>query len=226
METAHRTPSRDFAERCDGALGAGGALTRLWPLVSRSGLPRWFQGYAQLEARATEIRTYQVQVVHGLLQTEDYARAVLQPARPGNLDRLTAARMERQELLTCARPPRLWMVLDEAALRRTIGSPDAMRGQLLRLLEYRESPAVVIQVLPNSAGTHAGLNGSMNLLSFDDSPTVAYAEGYGGGQTLTDSDEVRRCGMKYDLVRAAALSPDDSAELIAEVVEELDEQRG
>jgi hypothetical protein len=112
-----RTPSRDFAERCDSALGADGALTRLWPLVSRSGLPTWFQNYAELEAKATQIRTYQAQVVHGLLQTEDYARAVLRPARPSNLDQLTAARMERQEILNRTDPPWFWMVLDEAALR-------------------------------------------------------------------------------------------------------------
>lgn len=225
VETAVRNPGRDFAERCDGALGADGALTRLWPLVSRSGLPRWFQNYAELEAKATEIRTYQVQVVHGLLQTADYAREVLRPARPEDLEGLTEARMERQEILARETPPRLWMVLDEAALRRTIGDAEVMRTQLARLLDYRDAPGIVVQVLPNSEGAHAGLNGSFNLLSFDDSPDVAYAEGYGGSQTLTDPDEVQLCDLKYDLLRAAALSPDESAELIARVLEELDEHR-
>ncbi|MGW8379947.1 helix-turn-helix transcriptional regulator [Streptomyces sp. ODS28] len=225
VETAQRTPSLDFAKRCDGALGADGVLIRLWPLVSRAGLPRWFQGYAELEAKATEIRTYQVQVVHGLLQTEEYAREVLRPARPVDLDGLTRARMDRQQALTGERALRFWMVLDEAALCRTVGKPSVMRAQLARLLEYRESPQVVIQVLPNSAGAHAGFNGSVTLMSFDDSLDIAYAEGYGGGQTLSQPDEVQRCGVKYDLVRAAALSPDDSAELIAQVMEELDEQR-
>ncbi|EST39336.1 hypothetical protein N566_02480 [Streptomycetaceae bacterium MP113-05] len=225
VEIAKRSPSRDFTERCDGALGADGTLTRLWPLVSRSGLPGWFQDYAGLEARATEIRTYQAQVVHGLLQTENYARAVLRPARPTDLDGLTEARMKRQEILTRTNPPRLWMALDEAALRRAVGGPDVMRTQLRRLLDYRETPRVVVQVLPFDAGAHAGLNGSFNMLSFGDSPDVAYSEGYAGGQTLTEASDVELCQVQYDLVRAAALSPDDSAELIAQVLEELDEQR-
>lgn len=224
VEIAKRSPSRDFAERCDGALGGDGVLTRLWPLVSRSGLPGWFQDYAGLEARAVEIRTYQAQVVHGLLQTEDYARAVLRPARPEDLDGLTDARMKRQEILTRDDPPRLWMVLDEAALRRGVGGRDVMRSQLRRLLDYRETPRVVVQVMPFGAGAHAGLNGSFTLLSFDDSPELAYSEGYGRGQILTEPSEVERAGVKYDLLRAAALSPDDSAELIAQVLEEVDEQ--
>jgi transcriptional regulator with XRE-family HTH domain len=224
IETASRTPSRDFTERCDGALGAEGALTRLWPLVSRSGLPRWFQGYAELEARAVEVRTYQAQVVHGLLQTEAYARAVLRPARPADLDRLTAARMERQQVLAQSEAPRLWMVLDEAVLRRTVGGAEVMRTQLGRLLELRESPRAVVQVLPYSAGAHAGLNGSFTLFSFADSPDIAYSEGYGGVQTLTETKEVADCVLQYDLVRAAALSPDDSAEFISQVMEDLDGQ--
>lgn len=225
VEVAKRSPSRDFAERCDGALGGEGVLTRLWPLVSRSGLPGWFQDYAELEARATEIRTYQAQVVHGLLQTEAYARAVLRPARPGDLDGLTDARMKRQDILARTCPPRFWMVLDEAALRRGVGGPEAMRTQLHRLLDYRDAPRTVVQVLPFSAGAHAGLNGSLNLLSFEDSPEVAYSEGHSGGRMLTETGDVELCGVKYDLLRAAALSPDDSAELIAQVLEELDEQR-
>lgn len=225
VETAERNPGLDFTERCDGALGAEGALVRLWPLVNKSGLPRWFQGYAELEARAVELRTYQAQVVHGLLQTEDYARAVLRPSRPADLDRLTAARMERQGMWTRAEPPRLWMVLDEAVLRRTVGGTQVMRPQLQVLLEHRQSARIIIQVLPYSTGAHAGLNGSFTLFSFGDSPDIAYSEGYGGAQSLTETSEVAECTLKYDLVRAAALSPDDSAELIAQILEDLDEQR-
>lgn len=224
IETAKRTPSRDFTERCDGALGAEGALVRLWPLVSRSGLPSWFQEYAELEAKAVEIRTYQAQVVHGLLQTEDYARAVLRPARPANLDQLASARMERQEILNRAEPPLLWMVLDEAVVRRPVAGPQVMRTQLARLLDHRESSRVVIQVLPYSAGAHALLNGSLTLLAFDDGPDVGYSEGYGGGQIVSDPGEVQVCSVKYDLLRAAALSPDASADVIAQVMEDCDEQ--
>ncbi|MDT0377817.1 helix-turn-helix transcriptional regulator [Streptomyces sp. DSM 42041] len=226
VEMAKRPPSRDFADRCDGALGGAGVLTRLWPLVIRSGLPSWFQDYAELEARAVDIRTYQAQVVHGLLQTEEYARAVLRPARPGDLDGLTEARMKRQEILRGANPPRLWMVLDEAALRRPVGGPEVMRTQLRRLLDHRESPRVVVQVLPYSAGAHASLNGSLTLLDFEEGPELAYNEGHSGGRYLTEPSTVEHCGLKYDLLRAAALSPDDSADFIVQVLEELYGQRG
>lgn len=225
VEVAKRCPSRDFAVRCDAALGGEGTLTRLWPLVSRSGLPSWFRDYAGLEAKAVEIRTYQAQVVHGLLQTEDYARAVLRPARPEDLDGLTEARMKRQDILMRPCPPRLWMVLDEAALRRVVGGADVMRAQLLRLLAYREAPNVVVQVMPYSEGAHAGLNGSVTLMSFEELPDASYSEGYAGAQIVTSPNDVKVCEVQYDLVRAAALSPDASAALIAEILEELDGHR-
>jgi hypothetical protein len=99
-----------------------------------------------------------------------------------------------------------------------------MRTQLQRLLAYQSSSQVAVRVLPFSAGAHAGLNGSLNLLSFGEGPDVAYSEGYGSGRILTDSREIRLCSVQYDLLLAAAPSPDDSADLIAQVMEDPDEQ--
>jgi len=220
IETARKAPTREFTERVDAALGADGALLRIWPLVSRSALPGWFQPYAEMEAAATSIYTFQVQLVHGLLQTEDYARAVLGVLQQDRLDERITARMERQRTLEQASPPVVWMILDEAVLHRPIGSAAVMQGQLDRLLSYRANDSVHIQVLPYAAGSHAGLPGSFTILRFEDTADAAYNEGYDSGQTTVNPSEVKARSLRYDLLQAAALSPKDSAELIAGVMED------
>ncbi|KAF4407747.1 MULTISPECIES: helix-turn-helix transcriptional regulator [Streptomyces] len=221
VETARRSPSRDFAERVDAALGTDGALSRLWPLVNRDSHPAWFRGYVQLEKSATGIRSFQPQVVHGLLQTEGYARALLSTLKPDDLADRLAARLERQRILDQNKPPRLWVILDEAVLRRTVGGPDVQRGQLAHLVAMAARSRVVLQVLPFSAGAHPGVDGALTLLSFTDEQDVAYCEGYGSSQLIDSAPEVEECDFRYDLVRAAALSPDASVGMIVTVMEEL-----
>ncbi|MFE1782678.1 helix-turn-helix domain-containing protein [Streptomyces sp. NPDC059506] len=225
IETARKPPTREFTERADAGLGAEGALLRLWPLVSRSTLPPWFREYAELEASATTICTFQVQLVHGLLQTEEYARAVFSSYRPQNLEQKVTARMERQRILQRADPPVLWAVLDESVLRRPIGGPEVMYAQLARLLECLGHPMIHVQVLPASIGEHPGLLGSFNVLNFDDVPDITYSEDYEAGQVTINPQEVRELSLRYDLLRAIALSPQDSADLIASVMEDLHEQQ-
>jgi transcriptional regulator with XRE-family HTH domain len=224
VETARRAPSRDLAERCDAALGTDGTLVRLWPLLNRDRFPSWFHGYADLEATAAEIRTYQVQVVYGLLQTEEYARAVLGSGPPrvaSRVEEYVAARMERQRILARPTPPMLWVILDEGVLRRTIGGPDVMRAQLARLVEAAASPYIVLQVLPFTAGSQAGLSGSFNVLCFDDGPQSVWSEGPASGHFVHGADDVADCLLKYDLLRAASLAPEASIELILAAMEEL-----
>ncbi|MFD5115068.1 helix-turn-helix domain-containing protein [Streptomyces sp. NPDC058391] len=220
IETARKVPTRPFAERVDAALGTGGALSRLVPLVLRSQLPPWFQQYAEMEARATYISTFQMQLAYGLLQTEEYARAVLGADWPRNLDELVAARMERQRILQRENAPLIWVVLSEAVLYQEIGGREVMRNQLAHLLSYREAEWVQIQVLPFSAGAHAGLMGSFNLLRFDDDPDIAYTEGYETGHPSANPQDVKARSLRYDHLQAAALSVEESAELIARVLEE------
>ena len=221
IETAKRTPTRDFAERCDAVLGADGALIRLWPLINRALYPAWFRGYVELEAMATRILSFDVQVVPGLLQTEGYARAVLLAGRHPNIDELVAARLDRQRILAQQDSPLYWVVLDEGVLRRRVGGRDVMREQLKRLVELASSPRIVVQVLPYEAGAHAGVDGPLTILSFDESADSVYIEGIGSGQLITRPEEVARCHLIYDLVRAAALSPEVSAGMIAATMEEL-----
>lgn len=121
IETTKKVPTRDFSERVDAGLGTDGMFSRLVGLVLRSQLPSWFQPYAEMEARATFISTFQPQLVYGLIQTEGYARAILGARTDEDLDGRVAARMERQRVLERSRPPATWVVLGEAALHQEIG---------------------------------------------------------------------------------------------------------
>ncbi|WP_328762602.1 MULTISPECIES: helix-turn-helix domain-containing protein [unclassified Streptomyces] len=220
IETARKVPTRDFSERVDAALDTNGAFSRLVGLVLRSQLPHWFQAYAEMEAKATYISSYQAQLVYGLLQTEEYARAVLATGLPDNLDELVAARMERHRILARESPPMVWVVLDEAALHRPIGGRAVMRKQLNHLLGLRDSRWVQVQVLPYSVGEHASLIGSFNTLRFDDDPDLVYTEDLISGHMSANPDTVKEAALRYAHLQAAALSVEDSAALIARVMEE------
>ncbi|MFF9815907.1 helix-turn-helix domain-containing protein [Streptomyces sp. NPDC014006] len=220
IETTRKVPTRDFSERVDAALGTDGLFSRLIGLVLRSQLPTWFQPYAEMEAKATYISTYQAQLVYGLLQTEEYARAVLATGMPDDLEGMVAARMERQRILEREQPPLAWVVLDEAVLLRPIGGNDVMRRQLAHLLEFTRHRWVHIQVLPNSVGEHASLAGSFNALRFEDDPDIVYTEDLISGHMTASPETVREAVLRYARLQAAALPVEDSAALIARVMEE------
>ncbi|MFF1641149.1 helix-turn-helix domain-containing protein [Streptomyces sp. NPDC058246] len=220
IETARKLPTPEFSERVDAALGTGGLLSRLVELVMRSQVPAWFQQVAELEARAVEICTYQAHMVHGLLQTSAYARATLGALDQTDLDDRTAVRLARQRIFEKGEPPVLWMVLSEAVLYQEIGGPNTMRGQLAHLLSFESIPRINIQVLPFSAGAHAGLTGSYTLFRFASDPDIVYTESYGSGHPTANPDTVKDCSLRYDHLQAAALSLRDSAELIRRVMEE------
>ncbi|WP_274562707.1 helix-turn-helix domain-containing protein [Streptomyces spiramyceticus] len=220
VETAKKVPTRDFSERLDAALGTGGTFSRLVGLVLRSQLPHWFQPYAEMEAKATYISTYQAQLVYGLLQTEAYARAVLGARTGDNLDARTAARMERQRILDRDYPPLMWVVLSEAVLHQEIGGREVMRSQLIHLLSLQGREWVKVQILPFEVGAHAGLMGSFNILRFEDDPDLVYTEDFVQGHMTANPSAIREGSLRYDHLQAAALSVEDSAALIARVMEE------
>ncbi|MEG3626512.1 helix-turn-helix domain-containing protein [Streptomyces poriticola] len=220
IETTKKVPTRDFSERVDAALGTDGLFSRLIGLVLRSQLPTWFQPYAEMEAKAAYISTYQAQLVYGLLQTEEYARAVLDVEHRDNADEMVAARMERQRILGRDRPPALWVILDEAALLREICGQDVMRRQLAHLLNFTEAPWVQIQVLPLASGQHAGMMGTFTLLRFDTDPDLFYMDGYDRGRMTADPEVIKERSFGYARLQASALSPEDSARLITRVMEE------
>ncbi|MFC8141186.1 helix-turn-helix domain-containing protein [Streptomyces paradoxus] len=220
IETARKVPTPEFSERADAALGTDGMFSRLVELVLRSRLPAWFQQVAELEVRATDICSFQTHMVLGLLQTPGYARAVLGALDQTDLEDRTAVRLARQRVFEKGEPPVFWAVLSEAALRLEIGGPEVMREQLAHLLSFEDNPRANIQVLPLSVGAHAGLTGSFDLYHFAGDPTIVYTESYGSGHPTANPDTVKNCSLRYDHLRAAALSLKDSARLIRRVMEE------
>ncbi|WP_069769080.1 helix-turn-helix transcriptional regulator [Streptomyces sp. LUP30] len=220
VETARKVPTPEFSERVDAALGTGGLFSRLVELVLRSQLPAWFRQVAELQARATEIYSFEMGMVPGLLQTRAYTRAVLGAMDKANLDDRTAVRLARQRIFEKAEPPLFWVVLSEAALYQEIGGPEIMREQLAHLLAFRDDPRINIQVLPFSAGAHAGMTGSFDIYRFHSDPAIVYTEGYGSAHPSADPDTVKYCSLRYDHLQAAALSLKDTAELIRRLMEE------
>jgi transcriptional regulator with XRE-family HTH domain len=159
-------------------------------------LPRWFELYIGLEKAASVIRTYEVQFVHGLMQTEDYARAVILIANANasaeEVERRVSLRMQRQQLLTQPDAPELWAVLDEAALRRSPDGPDVMRAQLEHLLRLTDLPNVTLQIVPFDVGPHAAAGGPFTILRFPepDLPDVVYLEQLNSALYLDQPDDV------------------------------------
>ena len=188
-------------------------------------LPAAFETYVGLEAEAASLRTFQHHV-HGLLQTEEYARAMLRGAHLSDSDgveRLVALRMRRQDMLTKPNPIELWAVIDEAALHRRMGGTEVMRGQLRHLVEMAELPNVTLQVLPFAKGAHAGVIGAFTLIEFPD-PTdndVVYVDSPAGSIYLEKDKDLRRYTLVFDHLRAAALPPDESIPFIDAVTQTL-----
>ncbi|MET9353440.1 helix-turn-helix transcriptional regulator [Streptomyces sp. NPDC006617] len=226
IETARKLPTPEFSERVDAALGTGGLLSRLVTLVMRTQLPAWFQQMAELEARAVEICAFQTHMVHGLLQTDAYVWAVLGTFDPTDLDDRTAVRLARQRIFEKQNPPVFWSIVSEAALLQEIGGRETMRGQLAHLLSFEDNPRINVQVLPFSAGAHPGLTGSFSIFRFASDPAILYTERYGSGHPTANPESVKDCSLRYDHLRAAALSLKDSAALIRGVMEERYGEQG
>jgi transcriptional regulator with XRE-family HTH domain len=199
-----------------------------WWSIYDDVLPSGFDIYVGLEAEASGLRSYETDVVHGLLQTTEYAVAVLRELRPRDseeqIKRVVDLRMERQRLLDQDPPLDLWLILDEGAIRRNIGGPAVMRGQLEHLIEASRWSNVTLQILAFEAGAHAGLIGPFSILEFPEraDSDVAYTESVGGMIYLEKDREVRACAEAFDRMRASALSPAASVELIQQVSRGLD----
>jgi transcriptional regulator with XRE-family HTH domain len=190
-------------------------------------LPSWFEPYLGLEASATRIRTFDLQFVNGLVQTEAYARAVTmigsRRAAQAEVDRRVGVRMRRQELLTAANPPRVWAILDEAAIRRPVGGSEVMRGQLSRLIEVTRLPNVTLQVVPFRAGAHDGAGGSFTVLRFGepDVSDVVYIEQLTGAQYLEKRADVDHYLDVLNRLSATALSPAHTIGFLTEAIREM-----
>lgn len=224
VENAQRAPTWDFTKVIDPAVGADGMLLDLWHVLHKTGIAEWFRDYAELEAQATTISEYEPQVVTGLLQTEEYARTAILADKPeytkDEFDRDTAVRIARQAILGSEHLQNLWVILDEAVLRRPVGGKQIMREQLEKLLVMAGHSKVVIQVLPFSAGAHAGMTGPFSVLDVAGEESLAWSEARGSGRLIYEPDEAAKAQLAFNRLRANASSETDSFRLIASILEE------
>lgn len=227
FEMAERLPTRDTVTVLDEALGARGALVEIRDEMTKSPHPGWFQKLLEMERQATEIWQYEVQVMPGLLQTKDYARAVLEAApRPRvtrTVDEDLALRLERQTLLSGPDAPEFWFVIDEAVLLRSPEDSAVMRGQLEHLIEVAQLSNIILQVLPIARGLHAMMGGPATILKFGGfgSDDVVYVEPIGQGHLAYDPVTVRHLTRRFDILRSDALSAAETAQLIRTKLETL-----
>lgn len=225
FETAESMIPPDLPARLDAAFGTDGFFEKLYGLARKEIHPDKYRRRMELEARSRLIQEYAGQLVPGLVQTEDYARALFQThnprATPDEIEELVTARMSRQALFLADSPPDHSVILDAAVFRRSFGGPAVMRAQLARLADLTLTPTSVIQVLPFEHGGHALMGGSLALLTVDNGTQVAWEEGSSTGTLLEDQGDVTARQRAYDLLRACALSPSKTAAFIRSVMEAL-----
>jgi transcriptional regulator with XRE-family HTH domain len=225
VERGDRGASEDFAKSCDETFGTPGTFLRLWEDLQREIFPTWFAPIVPIQREAVKITGWELGAVPGLLQTEDYARALVRARRPHDdeeaVDRTVRARTERQGILSKPKPPMLWYVVHEGALRHVVGGPEVMGNQLDKLIKAAETPGVVVQVLPFTAREHAGIDGLLYLYERAGQPPVAYCETFGGARLIEDQQEVSDLATVMGMLRAAALSLWDSVALMRTIRRDL-----
>jgi transcriptional regulator with XRE-family HTH domain len=199
---------------------------RGWLQQYRSELPDVYSDYIGFEDEARSISSYQSLLIPGLLQTEDYARALLHGTLPyatdEEIENRVTARIARQALLDREDPPKLWAIIDEAAARRLVGGREVMRVQLEKLNEAAARPSVTLQVIPFDAGPHPGMDGAFVVLEFPNAAdqSIVYTESAAGGLFLEEDVEIRRYILVFEHLRAAALRPDKTTALLTAIAAE------
>ncbi|MDN3023365.1 helix-turn-helix transcriptional regulator [Streptomyces sp. S.PB5] len=225
VERGERAPKGQFVEIADERLGAQGALLAAARKLRVSRFPSWFEDYAELEARATAIYMYTTHVIPGLLQTEAYALATFEVHRPSledeEIETRLAARLDRQRVLERRPAPVVGFVLEEHILRRPLGGGQALKEQLGHILNIGRRRNVEIQVMRTGRQNHAGLDGPMILLEAEDPDRIAYVEGPHNGYFVSQQPELGQMFARYGILRAQALDPEESAQLISEVAGRL-----
>jgi transcriptional regulator with XRE-family HTH domain len=189
-------------------------------------LPQWFRTYVDLEQAASLIRTYEGQFVPGLLQIEDYVRAMVGGAleeSPEEAERRVALRMQRQAFMEQPGSPRLWAVVDEAALWRPVGGPKVMRAQIDRLIEATSMDNVTLQVLPFSAGAHPAMVGAFSILRFADAelPDVVYLEHLTNAAYLDKHEDVAQYLHVMEMICVSATQPRQTAAILTKIAKQL-----
>ena len=226
LEAGTRRMHLEYARQIDDILGTNGFFERNCKALAKSRYPNHFTEAAEAEAIATSIRHYLPLLIPGLLQTPAYAGALFRTYRPtvpdAEIEELVATRMERTHLLDDPTSPLLWVILDEATLRRPVGGPATMAGVLRHVADLAHRRRIIMQVLTFDAGTHAAMGGSLKLMEFADAPPLCFVEGLDMGKLLDDPATVARHALTFNLLQASALSPRESLALIESVAQDYE----
>jgi Domain of unknown function (DUF5753)/Helix-turn-helix domain len=221
VERGLRMPNAHFVSRSDECVRAGGLLVAAAAHLSRQRFLSWGQEYAESECRARTLMAYSTHVLHELLQTEGYARAVLSARRPvmgdEEIEAAVAALAERQTLLTRQPVCALGFVIEEWVLRRAAGGPTVMREQLQHLVEVSALRNVTVQIMPSSVDLHAGVDGPLTLLETPEHTWIAYIDAHSSSQMLDDAQQVSMLHDRMSMIRSQALTPRDSRNFIQQL---------
>jgi len=219
VERQERPPTEQFARLLDERLGGGDLFRDLWSATKLLGHRRSLPKYVELESRAQMLRQFHPQLVPALLQTEDYARVVLQagfPPKPAaEVEELLEARMKRQHLLDQGEPPLMQFVLDEAVLWRRVGSRELMRAQWDQIIKRADQTFITVQVIPYDQGAYAAMEGAFTILGLSPVESVMYLENAESGQVYSDPQTVANATGRFNSLMAAALSPTVSGDFLA-----------
>ncbi|MEV7103011.1 helix-turn-helix domain-containing protein [Streptomyces atroolivaceus] len=217
IEAGRRIPSKEDARRLDMALNTGNVLSSFLP-DDDVAVADYFESARLLEQQAVLIREFALSYVPGILQTEGYARAVLgtsfPPVSEEECDRLVVTRLERAKILDDRLTPVVWVLLDEAVLRRTVGGPEVMAAQISHMARLVEAGRVRVHVMPLAVGFHPLMDGMLTLMSFEDQPPVAYGEGLRMGKVHDSPSVVQELQGRYDLALSDALPLKESLALL------------
>lgn len=222
IERGARIPRPEYLDKADEVLGASGKIAAMKADVERARYPKKVRDLAKLESDAVELGAYGNHNLHGLLQTEEYARALYEIRRPAFapdvVERYVAARMARQEMFHRQPSPALTFVLEQGTLERPIGGRAVLRGQLERLLELAVLRNVEIQVMPTDSEDHAGMGGDIQVLKLRDGSTIGYVEAQLMSRLFTDAKDIQILELRYGIIRSQALSPRESRAFIEKLL--------
>lgn len=224
VEGGKRIPRREYLEKADQVLDAGGLIAAAWEDVKRVRYPKQVRELAKLEATAVEVSLYANHNIHGLLQTEEHMRSLFDTWLPAyteeETESMVAARLARRSVFERSPAPTLSFVQEEATLRRPVGGRMVWRGQLERLLELGELRSVSIQVMPTDCEEHFGTGGLIEVLKFPDGTAVGRSEGAFNGRPVSDPKQLRILELRYGMIRAQALTPRESRAVIEQMLGE------
>ncbi|MFJ5097049.1 helix-turn-helix domain-containing protein [Streptomyces sp. NPDC088557] len=225
FEQGRRIPPPRAIDQSDEVLGAGGLLTVWKEQLEKAQYPAFFQGMAQLEKQAIELLVYDTMVVNGLLQNEEYMRALLDMRRPPldgeTIEQRVTARLARQDIFDRRPAPLLGFVMDEAVLRHRYGGKSVVRGQLEHLLLIGQRRNVEIQVMPTESEDNAGVNGPFTVVTRKDGKKFLYVEAQNTSSLATDPEQTVLAAARYGIIRSQALTPRESLEFIEKLLGEL-----